>query len=102
MQLTLPGIFPVSIKSAIIDNTIRKLVQYFHPLIISLFYTMVWIFVNPVLEFINNGYPWKNGDRSFQLVFLSSFKIFFINKEYFPVIHTKKLHCHTGNFRNFH
>src|SRR5256885_6425674 len=63
---------------------------------------MIRMFIYPVLKLIYCSDPGKNGQYSFQLVFFSPFQIFFIVKEYIPVVHTKKFHGHTCHLSNFH
>src|ERR1017187_9936827 len=62
----------------------------------------MWIFINPMLKFINSGYPWKYGNCSYQLVLFSPPQIFLIIKKYLPVIHSEQFHRHAGYFGYFH
>src|SRR3954469_15870911 len=63
---------------------------------------MIWIFINPMLKFVNCCNPWKYRDHSFQLLFLSSQKLLFIWKENFPLVHGEQFHCHACYLCYFH
>src|ERR1700688_959762 len=102
MQLFLPDILLISIKPAPVYCFGAKLIVDPIPVFGPLFQIMIWIFINPMLKFIDGSDPRENGDYSFQLLNLCTLKIFRVFKINLPVFHTEKFHGHTGNFCNFH
>ena len=67
MQLLLPQkIFCLFQTSPVCDG-IGKLMKNPVPMIFPLLDRMFWMFINPMLEFINGRHPWKGFDDVLQL-----------------------------------
>src|SRR5204863_10077073 len=63
---------------------------------------MCRVFIHPMLEFIDDSDPGKNGDYSFQLIFFGTLQFFFIVKKSIPEIHAEQFHTHACHLCNFH
>ncbi len=80
MQLFLPDIFLINFKPAPVNNFRIKFIIDPIPVFCSLFNIMTWIFINPMLKFINSCDPGKNGNYSFELLNFCSAQIFGFSK----------------------
>ena len=101
MQLSLPSNIPVRHQSAVVDRGGGEFIQDIHPRFCSFLYSVVGIFIYPMLKLIDGGDPWEDGDHAFKMMSFRTFEILFICEEYMPVIHGEKLHSHAGYFGHF-
>src|ERR1700712_1504 len=68
MKLLLPDIFLINFKTTPVNNLRVKFIIDTEPVFSTLFQTMIWIFIRPVLKFINGCNPGENRNDSFELL----------------------------------
>ena len=91
MQLALPTDVSILFQTLDINGFYRKFFNDVIPCFCSFFNAMIWIFIDPMLKFINGCDPWKYGDHSFKLVFFRASQVIIIFKKNFPNDSLKKV-----------
>src|SRR5690606_41615417 len=80
VQLSLPGVAAIRLKTRPIGYRFTKFGEYLLPGVPSFFSIMGWVFIHPMLEFIDRRYPWQGFQDGFGVLSLCLRQFIFMIK----------------------
>lgn len=101
MELFVPKEFLVSVEVGKINDGGGAGLEYLEPVFFSFGPGVMWIQVEPMLEFIYCHDPWEDFEDIFDLVNPGAQEFLAFGEENVPVVHGEELHGHSGEFGDF-